>query len=86
MDSTGAKTAIYVFIVLTVVALLGLAIVKINRAANSPETTPLTQSQRLDQLEKSPGVTTPAARNFIHNERTRQNETRDVFDQTTSGQ
>lgn len=86
MDSSAAKTAIYVLIVLAVVAFLGLAVMKINGAAKSHDTTPLTQSQRLDQLEKSPGVTSEQGKEFLQNEKSRQDATKDVFDQTVPGQ
>lgn len=86
MESSRVKIITYVLIVLALGLLLGISFMKLNQAAQEPEADPQTQLERLNALEKSPGIKSPAAKNFIRNEKARQQETKDVFDQTVDGQ
>jgi hypothetical protein len=87
MESSNVKTYAYVIIVLAVGLFLGIAFVKLNKASQGPtDVNPQAQAERLQALENSPGITSPAAKNFINSEQSRQQETKDVFDQTVHGQ
>jgi len=86
MDSTSAKTAVYVFLVLVVGALLGIALLRFSRASQAGQVKPLTTQQKLDALRKSPGIVTPQGRNFVRNQADRQQETKDAMDQVVGGQ
>lgn len=79
MEGTNVKTIAYVLIVLFVVAIFGIAVVKMNTAAQEPPDT-RTPEQRLNGLESSPGVTSPQAKTFMHNERERRDATKDAED------
>ena len=77
MDGTNVKIVAFVLIVLMAAALLGMAVVKMNTAAQEPPDT-RTPEQRLDGLESSPGVTSPQANNFINRERERRDTTKEA--------
>lgn len=76
MESTNAKIAAFILLVLAFGACLCVAFLKFSSAANAPEQ-PLTTQQKLKALEKS-APDSKEMRNFIHTERERRSETRDA--------
>ncbi|MBI2844089.1 MAG: hypothetical protein HYX78_11875 [Armatimonadetes bacterium] len=80
MSSSNVKVFVYVAVVLLVGALLGMAVLKFNTANNAADIDTRTQAEKLQALENSPGVTTPAARSFIRNEKARLNDTQQAED------
>jgi hypothetical protein len=87
MDSSRAKMVAGVIVVLAIVLVLGLALAKFSGAAKQPGgITPLSGYQKIDQLEKSPGVTTPQGANFMQRESNRRHDTQSVMDETLGGE
>jgi hypothetical protein len=84
MDDTKVKTVVYILIISFVAALFGVAFMKLNNAAAAP-TRPQTVDQKLNGLESSPGVTSPAAKNFIHNEYERRTGTEEAEKAASEG-
>lgn len=82
MESAKVKIIAYVVIVLAVVTFLGMAVMKFGGASDVDTRT---QAEKLHDLENSPGVTSPQAKNFIRNERSRQEDTRTAEDAVFEG-
>ena len=80
MESTQAKTAMFIVIVLALGVCMGLALIKFNQGLQpSDETKALTPEQRLERLEKST-LNTNRTRNLIDRGLAREKETKAAED------
>ncbi|MEN6520551.1 MAG: hypothetical protein ABFD46_05285 [Armatimonadota bacterium] len=75
------KYAIYLVLLLTVGVFLGLAIVKLNHTQTASPANSQTQTERIQTLEKSSAITSPAAKNFIKGETAHRSDTSEVLGQ-----
>jgi hypothetical protein len=79
MGSFKAKTIFYLMVVLVLSSLIGMVVMKFSGAeGDAAGKDTRTQAEKLDALEKSPGLTSPQAKSFIQNERNRMDATREV--------
>ena len=87
LESTSAKAAIFVLIVLALAVFFGVALLKFSHAAKHQPGSimPAADTQKFESLEKSPGVTSPQGKRWMHNEGVRQRETKSALDQTFEG-
>ena len=80
MESTQARTAMFIVIVLALGVCMGLALIKFNQGLQpSDETKALTPEQRLEHLEKS-SLNTNRTRNLIDRGLAREKETKAAED------
>lgn len=79
MESGKARLVVYLIVVLILSTFAGMTIMRFTRASQVPDDVKAqTRADVLRGLEKSPDLRTPAARNFIQNERQRQEDTKDI--------
>ncbi|MEN6370832.1 MAG: hypothetical protein ABFD64_02365 [Armatimonadota bacterium] len=71
------KYAVYLMLLLTVGVFLGMAVMNLNHTQADSQT----QAERLQALERSSAITSPAAKNFIKRETAHRSDTSDVLDQ-----
>ena len=70
MDSARVKITVYILTITAIVMLFGLAVTKLAGPANGNAQS---KEQQLQNLEKSPDITSPQAKGFIQTEKFRMN-------------
>jgi hypothetical protein len=83
LEKNSTRTVVIVVVVLAVVMLLGIAVVK-HGSKSAPETMQNRQ-EKLDGLERSSGVTSKQAKDFIGHEQEQRHD-KSALDDMVSGQ